>query len=132
MNEVENKFIYNTNIACSKVNNKVGLNKIKGFSDQELCKLIANNKIGYFDFIYIDGSHQASDVLCDALLSFKLLKTNGFMVFDDYLWQEPLEYGVDPLRCPKPAIDAFTNLYCRKIKIINAPLYQIYLQKICE
>jgi hypothetical protein len=53
-------------------------------------------------------------------------------VFDDYLWQEPLASGVDPLRCPKPAIDAFANLYCRKIKIMSAPLRQMYMQKVSQ
>jgi predicted O-methyltransferase YrrM len=64
-------------------------------------KLIAEGRQGYFDFIYVDGSHQAPDVLCDALLSFRLLKNNGVIAFDDYLWQEQLPYGTDPIRCPK-------------------------------
>jgi hypothetical protein len=54
------------------------------------------------------------------------------MAFDDYLWQEQLQYGADPIRCPKPAIDAFTNIYCRKIKVLSAPLYQLYIQKISD
>ena len=95
-----------------------------------MSKLIAEGKANYFDFIYIDGSHRATDVLCDALLSFRLLKNNGVIVFDDYLWQEQLPYGIDPLRCPKIAIDAFTNIYCRKIKILSAPLKQLYVKKI--
>ena len=97
----------------------------KGFSDIEMSRLLANGKQNYFDFIYIDGSHQAPDVLCDAILGFKLLKVNGFIAFDDYLWQEQLPYGTDPIRCPKPGIDAFTNIYCRKIQIRNAPIYRI-------
>ena len=52
------------------------------------------------------------------------------MVFDDYLWNESLSYGIDPIRSPKIAIDAFTNIYCRKIKIISAVLFQLYVQKI--
>lgn len=101
----------------------------KGSSDIELAKLLADGKQGYFDFIYVDGSHQAPDVLCDAILSFRLLKTNGVIAFDDYLWAETLPTGVDPIRCPKPAIDAFTNIYCRKLRILTAPLYQLYIQK---
>ena len=88
---------------------------------------------GHFDFIYIDGSHQAPEVLCDALLCFLLLKKNGVMVFDDYLWHEELSYGLDPIRSPKIAIDAFTNIFCRKIRIVSrAPLYQLYVEKISE
>jgi predicted O-methyltransferase YrrM len=129
---VENVFHHNTKIAISKVNGEVDFTIHKGFSDIELSKLIVNGKQGYFDFIYVDGSHQAPDVLCDALLSFKLLKIGGIIAFDDYLWQEPLSHGTDPIRCPKLAIDAFTNIYCRKIRIIPAPLYQLYVQKIID
>jgi predicted O-methyltransferase YrrM len=102
----------------------------KGYSNVELVRLLNKLNQGYFDFIYIDGSHQAPDVLMDAVLSFNLLKKGGLMAFDDYLWSEPLAGGPDLLRCPKPAIDAFTNIFFRKIKIISAPLYQLYLQKI--
>ena len=67
--------------------------------------------------------------------SIKLLKKNGVIAFDDYLWQEQLPqeklpYGTDPIRCPKIAIDAFTNIYCRKLRIISIPLHQLYVQKI--
>jgi predicted O-methyltransferase YrrM len=132
MSEVEDRFIKNTLLAKEKVKGNVELITHKGFSDVLLAKIIASGKQNYFDFIYVDGSHQAPDVLCDALLSFRLLKNNGYMVFDDYLWQEPLSYGTDPIRCPKPAIDAFTNIYCRKIRILSAPLYQLYIQKISD
>jgi len=132
MSEVEKRFHHNTKVAVSKVENSVQLVIHKGFSDLALSKLIAEGKQGYFDFIYVDGSHQAPDVLCDALLSFRLLKNNGVIAFDDYLWQEQLPYGADPIRCPKPAIDAFTNIYCRKIRIISAPLFQLYVQKISD
>jgi predicted O-methyltransferase YrrM len=132
MSDVEKRFHHNTKIAVSKVENPVQLVLHKGFSDLALSKLIAEGKQGYFDFIYVDGSHQAPDVLCDALLGFRLLKNNGVIAFDDYLWQESLPYGTDPIRCPKPAIDAFTNIYCRKIRVMNAPLYQLYVQKISD
>jgi len=132
MLEVENRFRHNTQIAISKFENAVQLILHKGFSDVALSRLLSEGKQGYFDFIYVDGSHQAPDVLCDALLSFRLLKNNGVIAFDDYLWQEPLPYGVDPIRCPKPAIDAFTNIYCRKVKVIHAPLFQLYVQKVSD
>jgi hypothetical protein len=73
--------------------------------------LVAAGKQGYFDFIYVDGSHQAPDVLADAFLSFRLLRENGVIAFDDYLWQEALPDGIDSIRCPKLAIDAFTNIH---------------------
>lgn len=129
MAEVEKRFHQNTQIAIGKANNKVELSIHKGLSDQELVKLLASGKQGYFDLIYVDGSHQAPDVLSDAVLGFKLLKVGGVIAFDDYLWQESLPTGTDPIRCPKPAIDAFTNIYCRKIHIVVAPLYQLYIRK---
>jgi predicted O-methyltransferase YrrM len=132
MSEVENRFHFNTNLAMGKANHAVHLTLHKGFSDVALAKLLADGKQGYFDFVYVDGSHQAPDVLCDAVLGFRLLRKDGVMVFDDYLWQESLSYGADPIRSPKMAIDAFTNIYCRKIKLMRAPLYQLYVQKIAD
>ena len=132
MSDVENRFHQNTKIAIRKVENSVQLTIHKGMSDFELSRFLVEGTSEYCDFIYIDGSHQAPDVLSDAVLSFRLLKNNGVMAFDDYLWQEKLPYGTDPIRCPKIAIDAFTNIYCRKIRLISAPLYQLYIQKISD
>ena len=132
MSAVEARFRHNAALAISNAANPVDLRIHKGFSDRELAKLLALGKQDYFDFIYVDGSHQAPDVLCDAVLAFRLLKIGGILAFDDYLWAEPLATGVDPLRCPKPAIDAFTNIYCRKLRILTAPLYQLYVQKLSD
>lgn len=40
-----------------------------------------------FDFIYVDGSHYADDVMVDALHSFRLLRPGGLLIFDDYLYR---------------------------------------------
>lgn len=132
MNSVEARFDHN--IALALANDACGTTvvKHKEQSDTALCRLIGTGKKNHFDFVYIDGSHQAPDVLCDAVLGFRLLKAGGYMAFDDYLWSENLPGGKDPIRCPKPAIDAFTNLYCRKLNILQAPLYQIYIQKLAD
>jgi len=132
MSQVESRFLNNTKISISNSVHEVNLFLHKGYSDRQLSKIYTEKGEGYFDFIYIDGSHQAPDVLCDAILGFKLLKKNGLIVFDDYLWQEQLSYGVDPLRSPKIAIDFFTNIFCRQLRIIQAPLYQLYVQKISD
>jgi len=132
MNDVESRFKINTQIAIDNTRKKVNLVVHKGLSDDCLAGLISAGKKDYFDFIYIDGSHKAPDVLCDAILGFKLLKVGGHMVFDDYLWSEKLPYGKDLVRCPKPAIDAFTNLFCREVRILPAPLFQIYIQKVAS
>jgi hypothetical protein len=130
MSDVEARFHHNVQVARCRARHGVTVVLHKGFSNTQLPKLIAEGKQGYFDFIYIDGSHQAPDVLLDAVLGFELLSPQGIIAFDDYLWQEPLPGGVDPIRCPKLAIDAFVNIYCRKLRVIRAPLCQLYLQKI--
>lgn len=129
MNLVESNFDYNINQAISKITHEINVYKHKNRSELTLSKLLSEGKENYFDFIYVDGSHQAPDVLCDAVLGFKLLKSNGIMIFDDYLWSENLPNGLDPLRTPKPAIDAFVNINIRQLKIISAPLYQFIIQK---
>lgn len=130
MSEIEPRFYRNIGIAIDSVAGEVDIHVHKTTSDLALARLLSEGKLDYFDFIYIDGSHQAPDVLIDALLSFKLLRVGGLLAFDDYLWNEPLPYGVDPVRSPKIAIDSFTNIYCRKINIIPAHLGQLYVQKI--
>lgn len=77
-----------------------------------------------YGFIYIDGSHIARDVLTDACMAWPLLKPKGIMVFDDYLWGEPR----DILHRPKPAIDAFVNLFAEDLNIVHVG-YQLIVQK---
>ena len=132
MAAVERRFRANTARAMADAPHQVDLVIRKGYSHDQMAKLIAEGREGYFDFVYIDGSHQAPDVLFDAVLGFKLLRENGIIAFDDYLWHEPLPGGVDPIRSPKIAIDAFTNIYCRKLQIISARLYQLYARKLVD
>lgn len=132
MSEVEARFHRNLEIERSRSDCPVELTCHKGMSDVELAKLLAEGKGGYFDFVYVDGSHQAPDVLIDAVLAFKLTRVGGVIVFDDYLWYEAGQYTLqdrDPLRCVKPAVDAFTNIFFRKVTPWSAPLGQIYLSK---
>jgi predicted O-methyltransferase YrrM len=68
-----------------------------------------------YDFIYIDGSHQASDVLEDAVLAFPLLKEGGIMIFDDYTWGAGMGY----YEIPKPGIDAFISIYGDQLKVLE-------------
>ena len=132
MASVEARFIHNVRTAIGKARRKVELTVHKGFSDDCLARLVAAGRKGFFDFVYVDGSHQSPDVLCDAILGFKLLRVGGFMAFDDYLWSESMVDKKDPIRCPKLAIDSFTNVFCQKTEIIRAPLYQLYLRKLAD
>lgn len=76
------------------------------------------------DFIYIDGSHIARDVLTDACMAWPLLKQGGIMVFDDYMWGEPR----DILHRPKPAIDAFVNIFAEEVDMVHMG-YQLIVRK---
>lgn len=134
MSAVESRFHHNTGLSIQRAANKVDLHCHKGCSDAMLSKLLAEGKRGYFDFIYVDGSHMAPDVLCDAVLSFRLLRCGGLLGFDDYTWSQDPQHPehTDPIRCPKPAIDAFVNNYIRKLRILNEPLYQLYVEKVSD
>jgi predicted O-methyltransferase YrrM len=80
--------------------------KRKGLSSIVLAELAAQQK-ECFDFIFIDGSHFADDVMIDAVLAWQLLREGGVMVFDDYLWR--LErYGWK--KNPAPAVNLFLRL----------------------
>ena len=104
----------------------------QGDSLHELAGLIsAGRQNPGYDFISVDASHQAPDVLADCILAFGLLRRGGIMAMDDYLWSAERPGLDDPLNSPKIAIDAFTNIYRRKLRILpNLPLYQLYLQKL--
>lgn len=84
-----------------------------GRSYDMLANLITDQ--GYlFDFIYIDGSHTAPDVLTDACMAFGLLRSGGVMLFDDYLWND-----MPGLKNrPKIAVDAFTAIFADKASIV--------------
>lgn len=96
---------------------------IKNTSFNALCKL--NQESKRFDFIYIDGSHVAKDVMTDACLCWPLLKSGGVLVFDDYLWK----WEGPGLRKPKLAVDMFAILFEYEMDIIHNG-YQVIVRKI--
>ena len=78
-----------------------------------------------FDFVYIDGSHVAADVITDACMSWPLVKIGGIMVFDDYEWGQP----IPDTHKPKMAIDAFRSIYREKLMVLHKG-YQVVIQKV--
>ena len=60
-----------------------------------------------FDVVFVDGSHFSDDVIVDSALSWRLLKPNGIMIFDDYLWRYE-RYGWG--RNPSKAVNLFLRL----------------------
>ena len=129
MTQVEQRFGRNIAFATRGASTNVKIVTHRGSSDEMMVKLLSTGKRDYFDFIYIDGSHQAPDVLADAVLGFRLLRVGGVIAFDDYTWTEGLPYGADPVRTPKWAIDSFTNIYCRKIELMSAWNSQVFARK---
>jgi predicted O-methyltransferase YrrM len=101
------------------------ISKYKETSTYALANRIIETAGGnLYDFIYIDGSHIAKDVLTDACMAWPLLKPKGLMVFDDYMWGNPR----DILHRPKPAIDAFCNLFAEEAEIVHVG-YQLVVRK---
>lgn len=132
MSLVYNRFCHNVSFAqqLRKQNGHQDcrVHTLRGPSDLSLISILLNGIKA--DMVYIDGSHQAADVLSDAVLSWKILKSRGLMVFDDYIWREELEDGkTDLFRCPKLAVDAFTQIYWKDFDYVSAPLYQVYIQR---
>ena len=98
---------------------------IQGRSDEVLCNPhIFIPKTA--DYIYIDGSHLAIDVLTDAVLAWRILKDNGILIFDDYGW------GIhtnDEKQKPKLAIDAFLAGYTGHYQLLYKQ-WQVFMKKI--
>lgn len=106
--------IYNTfieNIKNSGIQDKIIINR--GYSNKEIHKFDDN----FFDIIYIDGNHEAEYVLEDAISSFRKLKVNGIMIFDDY------DYV-------KKSIDVFLSIYNKRIQNLNNFNDQYFIKKI--
>ena len=126
MSDVEKRFDHNRSIAL--VGRAIEIEKIKGSSVYGLSCLLtgvdSDEDQPYYSFIYIDGSHIAKDVLTDACMAWPLLKPKGMMVFDDYMWGNPR----DILHRPKPAIDAFCNLFAEEADIVHMG-YQLVVRK---
>ncbi len=118
----EERFDSNTALARKQFPGR-HVSKWKGTSLDTLAEEVQYGK-GLYAFIYIDGSHVAKDVLTDACLAWPLLQPGGLMVFDDYLWGEPR----DILHRPKPAVDAFVNLFAEEIDVVHVG-YQMVVRK---
>lgn len=80
-----------------------------------------------YDFIYIDGSHVAKDVLTDAVLAWDLLKPGGIIIFDDYDWAGVRSWIV-PHHTPKTAINAFLKVFGPYLDVLHQD-YQLVVRK---
>jgi lipopolysaccharide biosynthesis glycosyltransferase len=80
-----------------------------------------------FDWIYIDGSHEAADTFLDGELAWRMAKKGAIVIFDDYHWDKEPE---ESLHHPKRGIDAFMTLHDGEYEHLSSPLcYQMILRK---
>ena len=122
MSGVESRFISNS-VAAGMAYPQRLIEKHKEKSSDYLAAAIPYMKERH-DFIYIDGSHVAKDVLTDVVMAWPLLKPNGIMVMDDYAWGDPR----DILHRPKIAVDAFVNIFSEDVEFVYCG-YQMIIRK---
>ena len=82
-----------------------------------------NNKKKY-NIIYIDASHFYKDVYRDALYANKCLDKDGYIIFDDYLFNFYKNKNQNPIT----AINKFLKKFDKEFEIISV-FWQVFLKK---
>lgn len=83
-----------------------------------------------FDFLYIDGSHEADDTFLDGELAWRLARNGAIVIFDDYDWSTQPK---DSRHHPKRGIDAFMDLHAGEFeRLSSSTQYQMVLRKTTE
>jgi len=123
------RFLNNTKLATLNHSNGLNLSVMREHSTVALSTLLSDSTRPQFDFIYIDGSHNATDVLFDCVASFNLTRLGGIIALDDYAWCQKDNRGKDLSSSPKQAIDAFTTIYFNKLEIIHCSNKTWIIQK---
>src|SRR5262249_47345915 len=108
-------FLENISAFAPKVQVQVGLSQ----------ELLRKHRLYSFDFVYVDGSHRSPDVLEDAVLAFRLIKSGGVMIFDDYEW----ETYRGTLDNPRAGIDSFLEMFTDQHSVISKG-YQVAIRKL--
>ena len=80
-----------------------------------------------FDLAYIDGCHLAESVLQDAILSWRVVKVGGLIIFDDYEWYDPESL----LMITKIGVDIFLEIFKNRVEILHQG-YQLIIKKIAH
>lgn len=129
MGQVEQNFVHNIELATQH-HPTATICKKQGHSHAKMIELLSQGHEGYFDYVYVDGSHEAPDVLFDALLAHRLVRVGGVISFDDYLWSPDASGEERHYMLVKPAVDHYVNTYQQKLQVIqNLPLYQLHIIK---
>ncbi|NJS11342.1 MAG: tetratricopeptide repeat protein [Microcoleus sp. CSU_2_2] len=95
--------------------------ELQGYS-QELLVTFADES---YDIAYVDGCHKPTSVLQDAILSWRLVKVGGLMIFDDYEFTFP----DSPEQDTKIGIDIFLEMFASQLEVVHKG-YQLIVKKI--
>ncbi|PNH12562.1 hypothetical protein TSOC_000492 [Tetrabaena socialis] len=107
--DLHSRFMFNIREHASKVN------LLKGFSyDMLKQQPWATQKEEHFDIVYIDGDHQSRSAMEDAVLTYRLLKPGGVVIFDDYMGGDPTSPDY-----PKLGIDGFMTCYADSFETLH-------------
>ena len=64
-------------------------NRSEGDSRKEIPKLYGKIE---FDIIFIDGNHSSRYILSDAVNCWNILKEDGYLIFDDFFCESPVDF----------------------------------------
>ena len=95
--------------------------ELEGYSQD----LLINLATEYYDVAYIDGCHKPTSALQDAILSWRLVKVGGLMIFDDYEFTFP----DSPEQDTKIGIDVFLEMFGSQLEVVHKG-YQLIVKKI--
>ena len=114
--KIYKQFLKNLDNASPEVKNKLKIHR--GFSRD----IIPTLEDDMFDIIFVDGNHEAEWALEDAVLSWRKLKSGGWMILDDY--------GPDPVN-PTAGLQGFANGYRNVIDIDKSGIHdgQMFIKK---
>jgi predicted O-methyltransferase YrrM len=118
-NSLENTFRHNISY-----HNHINFNIHKGMSQKILPTFDPTPR---YDFIYIDASHRADDTFVDAYYAYKMLKTGGLLVFDDYGWKDGTNMHIN--NSPQLGVDMFKAMYDNELQQVFSG-YQVGFVKI--
>lgn len=94
--------------------------KLEGYSQDLLVNLTSE----YYDIAYVDGCHKPTSVLQDAILSWRLVKLGGLMIFDDYEFTFP----DSPEQDTKIGINLFLEMFASQLEVVHQG-YQLIVKK---